>query len=75
MAKWKNECKKIMIDQNVDPRGWFKVIINVADLLNQNAHPGNQYFLTPLTVAKGDIGSISLLTDFNFNKNIYISRR
>ena len=33
------------------------------------AHPGNQYFSSPLTAAKGDIGDISILTNFHFNSD------
>ena len=49
MENWKNDCNKIMIDQNVDPQGWFKVMDHVADLHIHKAHPGNKYYLPPIT--------------------------
>ena len=63
-----NDCKKVIIEQNVDPRGWFKVMKNVSDLHNQKSYPGIKYLLPPLTAAKGDIGDISIRTDCNFNE-------
>ena len=38
-----------MIDQNVDPQGWFKVMDNVAHLHNHKAHTGNKDYLPPIT--------------------------
>ena len=49
MVHWKNYCKKIMIDQNVDPQGWFKVMEHVADLRKHKAHPGNKCYLPHIT--------------------------
>ena len=39
---------------------------HVSYLHNQEVHTGNTDDLTPITEPKGDIGYISLLTDFNF---------
>ena len=48
MAHWKNDCKKIIMDQNVDPKGWFKVIEHVADLHNHNENPRKKMIYLPL---------------------------
>ena len=46
MAQCKNDCRKIMIDQNVDLQVWFKVMEQFSYLHNQKAHPGKKIYLT-----------------------------
>ena len=48
MAHWKNDRKKIIIDQNLDPKGWFKVMDHVTYLYNHKEHPGDKYYLPPI---------------------------
>ena len=69
-AQRENIRKKIMIDQNVDIQGCFKVMDHVADLHNYKAHLGNKNYLPPITGATIDIGYISLINDFHFNEEV-----
>ena len=43
---------------------------NVEDLHNHKAYTGNKYYLTPNIQSKGEVGDISLLTNFNFNEEV-----
>ena len=67
---WKSEMTRIMIDYNVDPRGWFCVMQHTAGLHNHRANRANEDNLQPLTSKKGEVGYITLLTEFNFNEDI-----
>ena len=40
------------------------------ELHKHKAHPGNKYYLPPVTEARGEIGYISILTDFHFNEEV-----
>ena len=60
----------IMIDYNVNPCGWFRVMQHTSDLHNHCANQSNEYNLLPLTLAKGEFGDITLLTEFHFNEYI-----
>ena len=42
-----------MIDKNVDPQGWFKVMDHVADLHKHKENPVNKYCLPPITEVIG----------------------
>ena len=53
-----------MINQNKDPRRWFQVMMKTAEVINHQANQGNDNNLPPLTVEKGEIGDITLLTEF-----------
>ena len=70
MASWKADMTKIMIDYDVDPKGWFKVMQHSAEVQNHRANKSNEYNLPPLTAAKGGIGDITLLTTFCFNYDV-----
>ena len=59
-----------MIDYNVNPCGWFRVMQHTSDLHNHCANQSNEYNLLPLTLAKGEFGDITLLTEFHFNEYI-----
>ncbi len=65
MSSWKNDMVRLMIDWNVDPRGWFKVMEHTGNLSNHKAHPGNPESLPPMTRAHGEVGDITLLTEFH----------
>lgn len=69
-ALWKRDSTKIMIESKVDPRGWFRVMCHTADLHNHRANSSNEDNIPPLTKAKGEIGDITLLTEFQFNEDI-----
>ena len=64
MVKWKSDMTKFMINQNNDPRRWFQVMMKTAEVINHQANQGNGNNLPPLTVEKGEIGDITLLTEF-----------
>ena len=70
MAHRKADMTKIMIDRNVDPRGWFKVMEHTADIHNHRANKKNDGHLPSMTAAKGEIGDITLLTEFLFNEEV-----
>ena len=55
-----------MIDQNVDPQGWFKLMENVADLHNHKSHSGKNIIYLPLQ-KQWEI-YIILLTEFYFKE-------
>ena len=62
----------VMIDSNVDPRGLFHVIQHTADLHNHRANKENEDNLRSLTSEKGEVGDITLLTDFILMKTSFI---
>ena len=64
-ALWKQDSTKIMIESKVDPRGWFRVMCHTADLHNHRANSSNEDNIPPLTKAKGEIGDITLLTEYS----------
>ena len=66
MGKWKYDITKIMIDNHVDPKVWFQVMIHTADVHNHHANKMNDDNCTPLPSGKGKSGDIMLLTDFYF---------
>ena len=54
-ALWKRDSTKIMIESEVDPRGWFRVMCHTADLHNHRANSSNEDNIPPLTKAKSEI--------------------
>ena len=67
---WKSKLKKRIIDYNVDPTGWFHVMQHTADLHNNCANRENEDNIPPITLEKGGVGDITLLTEFHFNEDI-----
>ena len=57
-----------MIDQNIDTQGCFKVMEHVVDLHNHKSHTGTRDYTPPITEEMGEIGDISIHTDFYFNQ-------
>ena len=53
MAHWKNDCRKIMMDQNVNTQGCFKVMDRVEDLHNHQENVCKKDYLPPITEKKG----------------------
>ena len=70
MGKWRYDMNKVVMDNNVDYRGWFLVAMHTDDVSNHQANQGNDHNLLPLTVAKGEIWDIIFLTEFYFNEDI-----
>ena len=70
MAVWKNDSTKLMIQTNADKRGWFRAYAHTADLHNHKANAANENMVPPITRAKGEIGDITLLTEFYFNEPV-----
>ena len=68
-ALWNQESTKIMIEAKVDPRGWFRVMCDTADLHNHRANCNNEDSIPQLIKAKGEIGDIKLLREFLFNED------
>ena len=62
--------KKITIDYNVDPHGWFHLMHHTADLHNHRANKENENNLLPLNSEKGEVGDIKILNKFHFNEGI-----
>ena len=62
MVKWKYVITKMIIDSNIDLKGWFKVMCHTIDIYNHKSHFINQGNIPPMTMAKGDVGNITLLT-------------
>ena len=60
----------VMIDYDVNPKVWFKVILHTDDFQNHGANKGNEDILPLLIAAKGEIGYITLLTTFHFNQDV-----
>ena len=55
MAYWKADMTKVMIDYDVDPKGWLKIIQHTADDNKHQANKRNEYNLPPLSAEKGEI--------------------
>ena len=70
MEKWESNMTTVTINNNVDPIGWFRVMIHTSDARKHQVNQGDNYNNTPLTVAKGNNGYITILSEFYFNGDI-----
>ena len=61
---------KVMIDYDVYPKGWFRVMKHTGDVHNHQANKRNGDNIPTLTTAKGEIGDITLLITFHFNEDV-----
>ena len=66
----KVNIEDITLHGKVDTKGWFKVMYHTANIGNHKDHIINQEILSPLTMAKCDVGKIKLLIEFLFKKYV-----
>ena len=59
-----------VIDHNIDPRGWFRVILHTSNLRIHKVNHKEEDNLPTLNMEKGWIGDISLLTESHFYEDI-----
>ena len=70
MKYWKSDMTKFMIEYDVDPKGWFKLMQHTTDVHNHQANKRDEDKPPPLTAEKGETGDITILTTYNFNEDV-----